>query len=265
MNSNRQHGMECSQFEALLADALDGTLTAEIEARFTAHKDSCGSCGPMFMEVREGMLSLNALPELEPPANLLHNILARTTMAEAKGEVAPRPATVGVGWLERLRVKLPSPLAGMLHARFATSFCMAFFSISLTMNLLGIRVTEIRHVDWHPTALKRSVVLEYTQVQARVQRYYDNMRLVLEVEAKVRQLKNMTAPGQENNNNNNNPKPDKQNRNTTPDTSGRPQEHENYSREMDDRSPQQARNLMPGNAHANPFAKLFTNDEGARI
>jgi hypothetical protein len=98
-------------------------------------------------------------------------------------------------------------------------------------------------------------------VQARAQRYYDNMRLVLEVEAKVRQLKTITSPGQDNNNNN--PKPDKQNRNTHPDTSGRPQEHENYSREMDDRSPQQARNLVP--EKANPFAKLFTSDEGAQI
>jgi hypothetical protein len=217
----------------------------------------------MFMEVSEGMLLLNAIPELEPPANLLHNILARTTMAEAKGEVAPRTDTK-VGWLERLRVKLPSPLAGMLHARFATSFCMAFFSISLTLNLLGIRVTDIKHVDWHPTAIKRSVVLQYTQVQARVQRYYDNARLVYEVESRVRELKKVTSPAQDNNNNQNNPKPDKQNRNTPPDTSGRPQEHENYSREMDDRSPQQARSLMPGKAYANPFAKLLT-DEGAQI
>jgi hypothetical protein len=263
MNNDRQHGMECNQFEALLAEALDGTLSAEIQAQFTAHKDSCESCGPMFMEVSEGMLLLNAIPELEPPANLLHNILARTTMAEAKGEVAPRPTQIG--WLERLRVKLPSPLAGMLHARFATSFCMAFFSISLTLNLLGVRVTDMKHVDWHPAAIKRSAVLQYTQVEAKVQRYYDNMRLVLEVEAKVRQLKTITAPAQDNNNNNSNPKPDKQNRNNPPDTSGRPQEHENYSREMDDRSPQQARNLMPGKAYANPFAKSLTSDEGAQI
>ena len=261
MNNDRQYGMECSQFEGLLAEALDGALTAEMEQRFTAHRDSCHICGPVFVEASEGMFLLNALPELEPPANLVHNILARTTMAEAKGEVAPRTDTK-VGWLERLRVKLPAPLAGMLHARFATSFCMAFFSISLTLNLLGIRATDIRHMDWHPTAIKRSVVLQYTQVQARVQRYYDNARLVYEVESRVRELKKVTSPAQ--NNENTNPKPDKQNRNTPPDTSGRPQEHENYSREMDDRSPQQAKSLMPGKAYANPFAKLLT-DEGAQI
>src|SRR5476649_1819711 len=102
MNNDRQHGMECSQFEALLAEALDCTLGAETEARFTAHKDSCDICGPMFMEVQEGMLLLNDLPDLEPPTNLLHNILARTTMAEAKGEVARRP--MKIGWMERLRV-----------------------------------------------------------------------------------------------------------------------------------------------------------------
>lgn len=263
MNNDRQHGMECSQFEALLVEALDGNLTAETQERFAAHRDSCDSCGPMFIEAHEGMSLLNALPDLEPPANLVHNILARTTMAEAKGEVTVRPVSK-VGWLERLRVKLPAPLAGMLHARFATSFCMAFFSISLTLNLLGVRVADVKHVDWHPTALKRSVVLQYTQVQARVQRYYDNARLVLEVEAKVRQLKSITAPAQDNNNNNTAPKPDKQNKNMPPDTSGRPQEHENYSREMDDRNLQQARNLMPDKTHTNPFARLLAN-EGAQI
>jgi predicted anti-sigma-YlaC factor YlaD len=74
--------MECSQFEALLADALDGTLRAEARGAFDAHRQSCGVCGPMFLETREGMLLLEAVPELEPPRNLVHNILAATSLAE---------------------------------------------------------------------------------------------------------------------------------------------------------------------------------------
>jgi len=217
----------------------------------------------MFMEVSEGMLLLKAIPELEPPANLLHNISGTHHHAEAKGEVAPRPTQIG--WLERLRVKLPSPLAGMLHARFATSFCMAFFSISLTLNLLGVRVTDMKHVDWRPTALKRSAVLQYTQVEAKVQRYYDNMRLVLEVEAKVRQLKTITAPAQDNNNNNSNPQAGQTEQETirrTP-VDIRKSTKTTAARWMTEAAA--GKNLMPGKAYANPFAKLLTSDEGAQI
>src|SRR6185437_5769613 len=130
MNSEeRQSGMQCSQFEALLADAMDGLLTHDTREAFDAHRLSCTLCGPLFAETQEGMLLLKALPEIEPPNNLVHNILAATTLAE-KAAVAPVQPE---GWLARLRQKLPTPMAGMLHSRFATSFAMAFFSLALTL------------------------------------------------------------------------------------------------------------------------------------
>jgi hypothetical protein len=224
MNSEERHPeMECSQFEALLADALDGSITAQARGSFDAHRASCAVCGPLFADTREGMLLLEALEELEPPKNLVHNILAATSLAETpQAALAPQPA----GWLAQLRQKLPAPLGGMLHSRFATSFAMAFFSLTLTLNLLGVKVSQ---VDWHPSALRKSAVLQYTQIEARVQRYYDNMRIVYEVESRVQGLKKTTAPEPANNKN----EKQEQNRNTAPDDGGRPQEHENYSLERD--------------------------------
>jgi len=221
MNSqDRQSEMQCSQFEALLADALDGKLTERDQERFEAHRLSCALCGPLFVETREGMLLLQTLPDLEPPKQLLHNILAVTSLAE-KRVVAP--AGQPEGWLTRLRQQLPSPLAGLLHSRFATSFAMAFFSLALTLNLLGVKVTQI---DWHPSALRKSVVLQYTQVEASVQRYYDNMRIVLEVESRVQGLKKATTPDQNNRNDK-----QEQNFNSVPDPGGHSHDHENYSLE----------------------------------
>src|SRR5260221_4453644 len=80
-NQTRQDGLQCSQFEALLADALDGLLTAEFQRDFTAHGRTCPLCGPMLAEAREGMLWLESLEDVEPPRNLVHNILAATSMA----------------------------------------------------------------------------------------------------------------------------------------------------------------------------------------
>lgn len=238
MNSQeRQSGIECSQFEALLADAMDGLLTDGAREAFDAHRLSCTVCGPLFAETQEGMLLLKALPDLEPPSNLVHNILAATSMTDKKIVAAAQPQ----GWLARLREKLPTPMAGMLHSRFATSFAMAFFSLALTLNLLGVRVSQI---DWHPSALRKSVVLEYTQIEARVQRYYDNLRIVYEVENRVQNLKRTTAPEPAKDNSN---QKQEQNRNTAPAGSGHPQDNNSLEQ------------------NGSLFAQSTVKHEGARI
>jgi hypothetical protein len=257
MNKDFQNPMECSEFEALLAEALDqrdaqrdvqkdaqrdaqkedqgqaedtaSALAMDARHAFEAHGRSCATCGPLWEEAREGMLLLRSLEELEPPRNLLHNILAATTMKQARAESAEQP--VSRGWLDRLRAGLRPSLAGMMHSRFATSFAMAFFSLSLTLTLAGVKISDVKKVDWHPSALSKSVVLGFTQVEAKVTSYYENLRLVYEVQARVRELKKNTtpAPGTSEPGNDNK----QQNRNSAPDGSGHPQQQENYSREID--------------------------------
>jgi hypothetical protein len=238
MNKNLQSGMQCSQFEALLAEALDQAEQAgadvgakgfspETREAFAAHQLSCSVCAPLYAEAREGMLLLRAMEEVEPPRNLVHNILAATSRAEATahGAAATRKQA-SAGWLARLRQSLRPTAAGLLRSRFVTSFCMAFFSLSLTMSLAGVKVSDLARVDWHPSALRRSVVLEYTQIEASVMRYYDNMRLVYEVQSQVQKLKKAATPAQNDNKENN--QPEQQNRNL------RPEQEENYSQERDE-------------------------------
>jgi Putative zinc-finger len=225
MNNDPKIGLKCSEFEALLAEALDGTVPAETQASFDAHGESCATCGPLWSEAQEGMLLLRGLEELEPPKNLRHNILAATTMKDVAVKSAEEP--VVTTWQGRLRRRMQVSLAGAMHSRFATSFAMAFFSLSLTLTLAGVKVSDVKNIDWHPSALRKSAVLGFTHVEAKVTSYYENLRLVYEVQAKVRELrKNTPAPETTNDNNK------QQNRNAAPD-GGRPQEKENYSRELD--------------------------------
>ncbi len=219
MNRNPQDGLTCSEFEALLAEALDRaeagadgeTLPPQTQA-FEAHRLSCPVCAPLYAEAREGMLLLRSMAEVEPPRNLVHNILAATSRAEA-GVQGPIPvrARAQAGWLERLRLGFRPAMGAVLHSRFVASFCMAFFSISLTLSLAGVKVTDLLH----PSALRKSVVLEYTQIEAKVMRYYDNMRLVYEVQSQVQRLKKAAAPTPNDNKDNN--QPEQQNRNPGPD------------------------------------------------
>jgi hypothetical protein len=208
MTDRSQNGVTCSQFEGLLAEALDSTgaeatgddlsaLPAEIRAAFAAHRLSCPNCGPLYAEARYGMRLLRALKEVEPPRNLMHNILAATSRVDLQGQsqaAGSAGAPTRAGWLERIRFRGVPSLAGVLRSRFAASFCMAFFSLSLTLSLLGVKVTDIARVASHPGELRKTMVLEYTQVQARVMRYYDNMRVVYEVQYRVRELQKAAAP-----------------------------------------------------------------------
>src|SRR5271166_7018265 len=100
MASENQPGMQCVEAEALLAEAIDGTLHGSILAAFEAHRDSCPACRTMLEEASSGMHWLKGLDEAEPPRNLVHNILAQTigVLPSESAIVVPK----GEGWFERL-------------------------------------------------------------------------------------------------------------------------------------------------------------------
>ena len=83
--------MQCVDFEALLADALDTTLHGSTLAAFEAHQHSCPACATMYHEAAAGMHWLKGLEDVAPPKNLAHNILALTigSVPETQTQAAP--------------------------------------------------------------------------------------------------------------------------------------------------------------------------------
>ena len=108
------------------------------------------------------------------------------------------------------------------------SFGMAFFTLSVTLSLAGVRLSDLRHVDLRPSAIRRN----YYETQGRVVKYYENIRFVYEIESRVRQFKQAATPAEqprEQQQNNNNDRKDKDKNNT----SGQPEQKQerNYSQE----------------------------------
>ncbi len=180
--------MQCVEVEALLAEALDGTLHGSTLAAFEAHRDSCPACRTMVEEASRGMHWLKGLDEIEPPRNLVHNILAQTIGQIPEPRVAAAPK--GEGWLERLKGKLAPMFAPVVTPRFAMSFGMAFFSITMLLSIAGFHVADLRHVDLSAKGITRA----YYSTQTRVVRYYENIRLVYEIETRVRDLRRVATP-----------------------------------------------------------------------
>jgi len=187
-----QHQVDCTQFEALLSEALDGTLSQPTLAEFRKHVAACADCGPMFSAAEAGMHWLQALPEVEPPRNLVRNILIATSGAEAR--VPARQAATSP-WKERV-LDWARPLAPVFatirQPRFALSLGMAFFSITVLLNAAGLHVSSLRASDLRPSSIQENLARTYNETTGRAVKYYENLRFVYEIESRVREIRNAT-------------------------------------------------------------------------
>jgi len=193
--SSGRAGVECVEVEALLAEALDGTLQGPTLVAFEVHQNSCAACRAMVADAQAGMNFLQGLDDAEPPRNLVHNILAQTIGALPSEHAVPKPR--GEGWLEKLKGRLAPVFAPVATPRFAMSFGMAFFSITMLLGIAGFHFADVRHLDLSSKGITRA----YYETQARVMRYYENMRLVYEIESRVRDLRRAATPDNAQDNN----------------------------------------------------------------
>jgi Putative zinc-finger len=200
----------CGQWETLLAEALDGLLKPEDEATFSGHMAICPACTALFEEARKGREWLEFLsPEPMVPEGLLDRILAQTgpgqvegygLMPAAAGNVLPMPQP----WQ---RPGFAGHIRRFAEPRLMMTAAMAFFSIALTLNLTGVRVTSLRLSDLRPTAVRSFMQRQVTTASTPLIRYYDHLRFVYEVESRMREFRRSTEGENQNNQQPPQPKP----------------------------------------------------------
>ena len=227
MPGKTDNGMQCNEFEALLFDALDQKLTGTKLEMFQAHARACTQCGPMFAEVEAGQHWLKSLMEVEPPANLVNEILTATSGIESYRlqSAAPAKHTPSLG--ERIREWADSLLmpvwATVRQPRFAMSFGMAFFSLSVALSVAGVKPGDFKAENFSPKGMRKT----YYTTTARVVKYYENIRLVYEIESRVQEIRKATNPAEPG------PKQKERDGNRKNNTSGQPEprQERNYSRD----------------------------------
>ena len=202
-------GIDCTKFDAQLMDALDGVLSGNELESFRAHVEQCLECAPVYEQAKAGMLALQSLAEVEPPANLVHNILAQTTAQEVVVSATRK------GWGRRMADFLSPALApaigsfaasfrNLAQPRFAMTMAMAFFSVSIVLNVSGFKMKDLRNLDLRPSSVATSASLQYHETTSKVIKYYENMRLVYELESRLKSLK--TSSSEDDNKQQNEPK-----------------------------------------------------------
>jgi hypothetical protein len=199
--TNIPNSPACGLWETLLADALDGLLKPEDEATFTAHMAVCPACTALFEDARRGREWLEFLsPEPEVPVGLLDKILAQTGPGQVAGYglaatagnvVVMTPAWQRPGFVGRVR-RFAEP-------RLLMTAAMAFFSIALTLNLTGVHLSSLRLSDLRPSAVRSFMERRLTMASTPIIRYYDHLRLVYEVQSRMRELRRTTETGSQSN------------------------------------------------------------------
>lgn len=182
----------CGQWETLLADALDGRLTPREEAVFTAHQAACPACAALYEEARQGREWLEFLAvEPEVPTGLAERILAQT--APRHRQAYPVPAGAGALALPEMPAWQRPGFLGFVRRwaepRLMMTAAMAFFSIALTLNLTGVKLSRIRISDLRPAAVRSFMERQLNMASVPIVRYYDHLWLVYEVQSRMRELR----------------------------------------------------------------------------
>ncbi len=187
----------CGHWETLLADALDGLLGPDEQTTFAAHMAACPACAALFEEARRGREWLEFLsPEPEVPEGLLDRILAQT----GPGKAAPSSlAVAGVGALPAppawQRPGFTGQVRRYAEPRLLMTAAMAFFSIALTLNLTGVRLSNLRLSDLRPAAVRAYMERRLTTASIPIVRYYDHLRYAYEIESRMRELRGAEGEG----------------------------------------------------------------------
>jgi hypothetical protein len=189
--------LDCVRCEAMLADAVDGMLSQEEQGFFQSHVGECGPCAQLLAEGRRGAAWLEMLrtPAPQPSSALLEKILAQTSGAIHPIPIGNPAPAMAPGYSNVL--PFPRRAAAALRAtgfgrvafepRIAMTAAMAFFSIALTMDLMGVNPLDVRAGDLSPSGLHRS----FAEMNARVVQYYEGLRVVYELESRVHDFENV--------------------------------------------------------------------------
>jgi hypothetical protein len=131
--------MNCSRFETLLSDYMEGVLDPRVRTAMEAHLRECADCPGLLREVRELRRELSTFPEIPLPDRLVEEILDRTS---------GRPQTYSP-WRDLI---LPS-LRPFMTQRYAFATLLMFVFLSFTVNMMGPGISASGPSRLSPSAL----------------------------------------------------------------------------------------------------------------
>ena len=164
----------CADFEILLADELDGTLTPAGREAFHRHMESCPACAEFAQDARSAIAFMDRAAEPEVPPVLMTKILHATNSG---WELTLRGRGLR-GWINRT-------FAPVLQPRFVLGAVFTLMSATMLMQCGSVPKGTLTAADLDPVRIWTSLENRSERVWDRAVKSYESMRLVYEVRSQL--------------------------------------------------------------------------------
>ncbi len=171
----------CDLIEARLSDYLEGLLQGPERAEFEAHANSCADCAPLVASVHSLVGEMHSMEELETPPRLVYSILDKT--------LGPRETVTGwQGFLNAIR--------GLATPKFAYGVASVMATLMIILGASGFSLRKSKLADFRPAAIYQRADGGVHRVGARCVKYVSDLRVVYEIQSRLRQDENnlQTSP-----------------------------------------------------------------------
>lgn len=165
--------MNCADFEILLCDYVDGTLDRTRRSELETHQRECAGCAALARDVGGAMAFLEQVPKTEPP----HELMAKIAFHIPADDSAQKGLK---GWVR-------SWLQPVVQPRFAMGMAMTILSFSMLGRFTSIDVQQLKASDLEPAKVWSAVDDRAHRAWGRAVKYYENLRLVYEIQARLQE------------------------------------------------------------------------------
>lgn len=177
--------MTCAEFEIVLSDYVDGSVTVDQRRAIEAHADDCAACRELLRDVFHAVTFLERAEEVTPPAELITHLVYHAPKGRIHDEFERR------GWWSRAVARWLQPV---LQPRMVMSMAMTILSFAMLGKCTGVRIQEITAADLNPAVIWNNLEDKAFRTWDRTVKYYDNLRLVYEMETRLKEMQD-TAQG----------------------------------------------------------------------
>ncbi len=171
--------MNCAEFEHVLADYLDGALAGMQRRAVEEHAASCPACREFMADVTAAVAFLKRADAVAPPAELVTRIAYQAPVGRSREPFESQGIwnKISTAWLQPL-----------LRPKFAMGMAMTILSFAMLQRCTGVQVQRIQPADLSPVRIWDGVEDKLLRVKDRAVKYYDNIRLVYEIETRLKTL-----------------------------------------------------------------------------